>query len=110
MNEWKEEFSLFVKELDRREGSLVSALQQTIREMNAWTEFLQEYLDTDGFRKYPQVDKMQEMWESVRQWEQLLSRQEDFFNGEPLVSLQGQLKQVHTYPTNALLDKEDCTT
>ena len=68
-----------------------------------WTEFLHEYLDTDGFRRYPEVEKMREMWESVRLWEQQLSQLGDFFNGEPLVSLQGKLKQVHSYANNALL-------
>ena len=100
MNEWKGEFSIFVTELDRRETSLISALQRTIKDINGWIAFLEEYLDTDGFRRYPAVARMRDMWESVRQWDQLLGEQEDFFNGETLVSLQGELKQVHTYPPN----------
>ncbi|KAI6653211.1 Axonemal dynein light chain domain-containing protein 1-like isoform X2 [Oopsacas minuta] len=93
VNEWKDEFSTFSTELIRREESITLVLNQTLKELNSWREFLQEYLDTDGFRKYPRVEEVRDLWEYVRKWEQVLSEQGDYFNGEPLVSLQDQLKQ-----------------
>lgn len=94
MNDWKEEFSEFATELSGREESISSVLNKTIHEVNSWREFLAEYLDSDGFRRYPEVARVREMWEAVRNWEQVLTQQGDYFNGEPLVSLQDQLKRV----------------
>ena len=94
MNDWKEEFNAFSTELSRREEGISSVLNKTIREVNSWREFLAEYLDSDGFRRYPEVGRVREMWEAMRNWEQELTQQGDYFNGEPLVSLQDQLKRV----------------
>ena len=91
---WREEFNNFVSELRERERSIESSIAETIQEIESWERFLLDYLDADGFRRYPDVEKMREMWEGVRKWEQRLSCQGDYFNGERLISLQGQLKQV----------------